>query len=245
MIWLVVPAYDEAPNVPRLMAQLADSFTNLDFRVIVVDDGSSDGTADRMIEQAGSLDVRVLRHIENLGLGAAVRTGLLGALAVAGDEDLIVTIEADSTSDLASIEPMLECIANGADVVVASVHAPGGRMIAVPRWRVAASHATSRIFRSATGLRHVHTVTSLYRVYRTAVLRDAFEADVRGLVTETGFAVNLEILAKLARRGARIEEVPTTNDWRSRKGVSKMRTGATARAYARILVAQLRANSRS
>ena len=240
MIWLVVPAYDEALNVPILVGQLRRAVEQIEARVIVVDDGSTDRTGERILKHAGDLDLRVIRHPDNRGLGVALRTGLLAVLETAADDDAVVTLEADTTSDLRTLEPMLARFDRGADVVLASVHAPGGRMIGVARWRLLASRGVSAAFRRAAGLHELHTLTSLYRVYRAGALREALTMHRGSLITETGFAVNLELLVKLARQGARIEEVPTTNDWGSRQGTSKMRTGATARAYARLLVGQFR-----
>ena len=97
----------------------------------------------------------------------------------------------------------------------------------------------STTFRYLGGLQNLHTLSSLYRVYRAGTLRRA--ADTYGylLVREPGFAANVELLLKLYAAGATIAEVPTTNDWSSRKGQSKMKLKPTALAYLRVMVAHL------
>src|SRR5205823_3479689 len=85
LIHFVIPARDEAPNVPRLMADLAPHACRLGGRVIVVDDGSTDGTADELERHRGGVDLVILRHPRNLGVGAALETGLRAALAAAAD----------------------------------------------------------------------------------------------------------------------------------------------------------------
>jgi dolichol-phosphate mannosyltransferase len=235
----VIPAYNEAENVPRLLADLLPRVRSLGARVIVVDDGSTDDTARLVREYASDADVRLIRHPVNAGLGAAVNTGLRAALAEAADHDPIVTLEADTTSDLDDLPKMLELFDRGYDVVLASVYAPGGQLLGVSAHRIAVSKAVSNVFRMACGLRELHTLSSLYRVYRAGTLRRAATRHGDHLVREPGFAVNIELLLKLHRAGARIGEVPTVNDWSTRMGTSKMRVGPTARAYLRVMAGHL------
>jgi dolichol-phosphate mannosyltransferase len=231
----VIPAYNEAENVPRLLADLLPRARELGARIIVVDDGSTDATAELVREYSADADLRLIRHPVNAGLGAAVNTGLRAALAEADDGDPIVTLEADTTSDLDDLPQMLELFNRGYDLVLASVYAPGGKILGVSGHRVAISKAVSNVFRIACGLRELHTLSSLYRVYRAGTLRRAATRHGDHLVREPGFAVNIELLLKLHRAGARIGEVPTVNDWSTRMGASKMRVAPTARAYVRVM----------
>lgn len=239
MIFFVIPAYDEAPNVERLFDRLTPVARELGARVIVVDDGSSDATADLVRRHGAGVDLELVQHSENRGLGAAVRTGLETALGQAAPDDAIVTMEADTTSDLGDLEAMLARFGEGYDVVLASVHAPGGRLIGVAGWRVFASKALSSCFRVLPGLRHIHTVSAVYRVYRPSALRRLSVQLGDGLIQEAGFGVNAELLLKLADDGARVCEVPTTNDWTTRGGESKLQTGRTLQAYGRLLAGHL------
>jgi dolichol-phosphate mannosyltransferase len=239
VIHLVVPAYNEAPNIPRLLAGLEPVAKELGARLIVVDDGSTDGTAALLRAHVNGLPVDLVSHDRNRGLGAAVRTGLDAAIAAAADDDAVVTLEADTTSNLGDLPRMLERFREGHDVVLASVHAPGGHIVGVSGWRIFLSRSVSNLFRYAGGLRDVHTVSALYRVYRAGTLRRASEVYGELLVREQGFAVNVELLLKLRAIGARVCEVPTTNDWTTRAGNSKLRAAPTARAYVRVLLDHL------
>lgn len=234
MIYIVIPAFDEAPNIRRLFEGLRPVADELAARILLVDDGSTDGTGDLARRTGAGLDLRVIEHGENRGLGAALDTGLRAALDEASDADVVVTAEGDGTSDLADLHEMLSR-AKECDVVLASVHAPGGRLVGVARWRVVASKAASWVVRRAAGLRDVHTVSAVYRCYRVSALRHAAERYRGDLIRERGFAVNVELLLKLTSCGASVCEVPTTNDWTQRAGTSKLRTGETLRAYARVL----------
>jgi dolichol-phosphate mannosyltransferase len=190
-------------------------------------------------EHARDLHFAIVTHTVNRGLGTAINTGIRAALGESSDDDAIVTLEADTTSDLTDLPAMMEKFEAGADVVLASVYAPGGKIVGVEGWRLAASKSVSNTFRYLGGLRQIHTLSSLYRVYRAGTLRRA--ADTYGylLVREPGFAANVELLLKLYNAGATVTEVPTTNDWTTRKGQSKMRLKPTVIAYGRLMAAHL------
>ncbi len=239
MIRFVIPAYNEAENIPRLLEGLAPVARELGARVIIVDDGSTDGTADVIREHARDMHLAIVTHTVNRGLGTAINTGIRSALGESSDDDAIVTLEADTTSDLTDLPRMLELFDQGTDVVLASVYAPGGKIVGVSGWRLAASKAVSNTFRVLGGLREMHTLSSLYRVYRAGTLRRA--ADTYGylLVREPGFAANVELLLKLYNAGATVAEVPTVNDWTTRMGESKMQLKPTVIAYMRVMAAHL------
>jgi dolichol-phosphate mannosyltransferase len=239
MIRFVVPAYNEAENIPRLLADLAPRARELGARVIVVDDGSTDGTSEVIRQHADDLHLAVVRHHINRGLGTAINTGIRAALGEASDDDAIVTIEADCTSDLDDLPRMLELFDAGYDLVLASPYAPGGAIVGVSNHRLLMSKSVSNTFRWLGGLQEIHTLSSLYRVYRAGTLRRAAETYGWLLVREPGFAANVELLLKLYNAGARVAEIPTINDWTKRQGVSKMRLRPTVIAYFRLMAAQL------
>jgi dolichol-phosphate mannosyltransferase len=239
VIRFVIPAYNERENIPNLLAELGPVASELGARIIFVDDGSTDGTAEAIEQYRDGLHLAVVSHKVNRGLGTAINSGLRAALGEAADDDAIVTLEADNTSDLSDLPKMLEQFDRGADVVLASVYAPGGRIVGVAPWRLVASRTVSNVFRYVGGLREVHTLSSLYRVYRADTLRRAAETYGYLLVREPGFAANVELLLKLYNAGAKVSEVPTTNDWGKRLGTSKMHLGPTVRAYGRLMAAHL------
>lgn len=239
MIRFVIPAYNERDNIPNLMADLTPRAAELGARIIFVDDGSTDGTAEAIEEHRDGLHLAIVRHKVNRGLGTSINSGLRAALGEAEDDDAIVTLEADNTSDLDDLPQMLERFSEGNDVVLASVYAPGGRIVGVAPWRLVASRGVSNVFRYAGGLKDVHTLSSLYRVYRAGTLRKAAETYGYLLVREPGFAANVELLLKLYNAGARVAEVPTVNDWSRRLGTSKMNLRPTVMAYGRLMAAHL------
>jgi dolichol-phosphate mannosyltransferase len=233
-ILFVVPAFNEVDNLPRLFADLEGQRLLLPAgsRVIVVDDGSEDGTDALVRNYGGPLPLELVRLPENQGPGAAFRAGFAAALEGSKSSSLIVTLEADTTSDLDQLPAMLELAAGGADLVLASVHG-GGTMVNVSLFRRLLSRGAGAFVRLALGL-DARTVSSFYRVYRSGLLRDAQKRYGDKLIEEPGFACKAELLAKLSSLGARIEEVPVSVDASRRVGKSKMRIGPTIRGYWRL-----------
>lgn len=235
----IVPAYDEAANVPRLIDDLehrpelwADGG-----RLLLVDDGSSDDTVAVAEAYTGPLPVEVLRQERNMGPGRAFDRGFRRALELCGEDDLIVTLEADTTSDLDALTTMLAEARDGADLVLASVHA-GGEMVGVGRRRAALSRAASAVIRHTAGL-DARTVSSFFRVYRPGILRAAYERFGDSLIQERGFACKAELLAKLMRVDATVVEVPVSLDASRRLGESKLRVLPTMAGYTRLVGRQI------
>lgn len=239
----VVPAYNEEANLPRLIADL-ESRPQLwsGGRVIIVDDGSADGTTEVARSHGGPVPIEVIRFTSNQGPGRAFDIGFRRALEIAPQDGLVVTLEADSTSDLDAVEEMLATAHSGADVVLASHH-DGGQLVNVRAHRRFLSRAAAYAIRRTAGL-DARTVSSFFRVYRAAALRAAYQAHGESLIRESGFACKAELLIKLDRMQARIAEVPVSLDWSKREGDSKMRVLPTVGGYARMMMRQATAKER-
>ena len=230
----VIPAYNEEENLPRLFADLEarPALFPWGSRVLVVDDGSHDGTAAVVERYAGPLPLELIRFERNQGPGAAFRAGFAAALERCPEDALVVTLEADTTSDLDALPAMLERAAAGAELVLAS-----WVMLNVSPLRRLLSEGAGFVVRRSLGL-EATTVSSFFRVYRASVLRTGFARYGDELIRERGFACKAEILAKLAGLGACIEEVPVGLDSSRRVGKSKMPILRTILAYWRMCARQ-------
>jgi dolichol-phosphate mannosyltransferase len=231
VLLLVIPAYNEEENVPQLLEELEGCRGLLaeGSRVIVVDDGSEDGTAALVSAYTGPLPLELLQLEQNSGPGAAFRAGFASALEGAPEDAYVVTLEADTTGDLAALPRMLDRAEEGAEVVLAD-----WTMHNVSAKRRLLSAGAGFIVRHAIGV-DARTVSSFFRVYRASVLRRASAEYGDKLIREPGFACKAELLAKLASMGSLIVEEPVNLDWSRRRGESKMPLFRTIVAYWRML----------
>jgi dolichol-phosphate mannosyltransferase len=237
---IVVPAFNEEANVPNLLRDLtARPELWEDGHIFLVDDGSSDDTVAVARAHRGPLPLEVVELGRNQGPGRAFDAGFRRALEVAGPDDLIITLESDTTSDLDALEAMIATAEQGADVVLASHH-DGGQLANVSAHRRFLSRAASSAIRRGAGL-DARTVSSFFRVYRAAMLRAGYTRHGNMLIRESGFACKAEILIKLSRIGAQVAEVPVTLDWSKREGESKLRVLPTVAGYARMMTRQVAA----
>lgn len=230
----VIPAYNEEDNLPRLFADLErrPALFSGGSRLLIVDDGSLDATAEIVERYDGPLPVELIALGRNQGPGAAFRAGFRAALERCGDDALIVTLEADNTSDLDALGAMLARAQEGADLVLAS-----WVMVNVSRLRRILSQGSGLFVRAALGL-EAKTVSSFFRVYRASAVRTAFAAHGDDLIREAGFACKAEILAKMAGLGLRVDEVPVGLDSSRRVGKSKMPIVKTTLTYWRMCARQ-------
>jgi len=226
---VVLPAYNEAANLGPLLDGIATNLAEegLPYETVVVDDGSSDGTARVAEWYAARMPLHLLRHPVNQGLGPTMRDGLRAALAQCGENDVVVAMDADNSHLPGLIGSMVRAVREGNDVVIASRYRPGARVLGVPLFRRVLSRAAGWLFRLVFPIAGVKDYTCGYRAYRAGVLRQAFQCYGDGLLSEAGFQCTVDLLLKLARAGAICCEVPMVLRYDQKQGESKMRVGRT------------------
>ena len=204
---VVIPAFNEAHRLPPFLEKVVAYFEGRDepYEVIVVDDGSTDGTAE-LVEARDLATVRVLRLPANAGKGSAVRAGMLaarGAYRLFADADGATPIE-----ELKRLEPVLVA---GADVVIGSrVLVDPGVSVTTRSHRVAAGRLFNWLV-ARMGLRGIADSQCGFKAFTAPAAARLFDA----LATEgCGFAVELLLRARAA--GCRIVEVPV--NWADQAG---------------------------
>ncbi len=244
---LCLPAYNEEESIANLIEEAAVVLAGegIAWNIIVVDDGSRDGTAAeverirRTIQQA-----RLVRHPRNLGLGRAILTGLRSALELgAGPEHLVVCMDADLTHPPKTIPAMRAAAEGGADLVIASRYQSGSRQVGVPLHRRILSVGARLLFAAGLGLAGVRDYTCGFRAFRASILATGFERfGPDGLITRSGFACTDELLVHLAMVGAVIREVPFILRYDRKRGSSKMDVGNTIIETLKLLRAHRKAS---
>jgi glycosyltransferase involved in cell wall biosynthesis len=194
---VVIPAYNEEALLAGSLTRLHDYLCTLDdsyrWELVVVDDGSGDGTGQLADEFAAAhARVSVHHHDQNEGLGGAVRTAFRRCTT-----DYIVMMDSDLSYSPDHIHPLLDTIiATGASVVVASPYRPDAKATGVPPSRLFTSRAANHVLALAAG-GGLTTLTGMVRAYDGDFAR----------------SIVLEVLYRARERGAAIVEIPAHLDW--------------------------------
>ncbi len=237
MIVIIIPAYNEEENIGSLLKRIAALGHPLtDYTVLVINDGSVDNTREVVLALQDRMPVRLIDHEVNKGVDQVFRTGFEAALDVACDGDVIVTMEADNTSDLSIMVEMLRRLEEGYDLVLASCYAEEGGVVGTNLYRIVLSKTANALLTLFFPLKGVHTYSSFYRAYQASALRMAHQAYGGQLIEERGFVCMVEVLVKMSYLPIKIVEVPMILQCDLRKGNSKMKVVRTMIGYLRLMI---------
>jgi dolichol-phosphate mannosyltransferase len=231
MIYFLVPMYNEAESLPLLHQNLISAPTGgREPFFVFSDDGSDDRSVELVEELFPAERLMVLGDGKNHGPGHAFEVGFAWILEHSqSDGDIVVSMEADNTSDIAILPQMLSIFDTGFDLVLASVYVQSGGFRDTSFFRRMISFSGNMMLRLVLGIK-VLTLSGFYRVYSVALLRK-IRQNHRRIIREPGFIGMVEILHKAIREDARIIEVPMTLRSEVRVGKSKMKIFKTARSY--------------
>jgi dolichyl-phosphate beta-glucosyltransferase len=197
---VVVPCYNEEARLPGSLSRLEEFLGGeaLNFELILVDDGSSDGTrAVIRAAERGHPYVRPVLLSPNRGKGAAVAAGVgisRGRLVLISDADFSAPIE-----ELSKLE---DAIAGGADVAIGSRAAPGASEVDQPLHRQAMGKAFNRVVQALV-LPGIRDTQCGFKLFRGEVARELF-----GQLRTAGFAFDVEVLRRALVAGYQVREVP-------------------------------------
>jgi dolichol-phosphate mannosyltransferase len=197
---VILPTFDEAENIETVLGRVRASCPTAS--ILVVDDGSPDGTA-ALAEEAGRQlgQVDVLRRTEKAGLGAAYRAGFGWGLEQG--HDVLIEMDADLSHDPDDLPALIAAVDHGADLAIGSRYVPGG---SIPDWswhRRMLSRWGNRYAAGVLGLA-VNDATAGFRAYRADMLR---RIDLDAVVAE-GYGFQIEMTYEVVRLGGAIVEVP-------------------------------------
>jgi dolichol-phosphate mannosyltransferase len=232
--WLILPTYNEAENIEAIVLAAADALAaapSEGFRVLVVDDGSPDGTG-QLAERLAAAHpwLQVLHRSAKEGIGPAYLAGFRHALQ--HDAAFVLEMDSDFSHDPADLARLLGAIDDGADLALGSRYVPGGRVEDWGLVRRLVSEGGSTYARLVLGLA-VRDLTGGFKCFR----REVLEAIHFDSVRSQGYAFQVELTYRAVRAGFRVREVPIVFRDR-RRGQSKMSWRIAAEAM--WLVPQLR-----
>ncbi len=218
---VIVPTYNERENIARIIESVLAQDSRLS--ILIVDDGSPDGTGAIVDEIAATNDrVHALHRAKKSGLGTAYLAGFNWALA--RDFAFVFEMDADFSHDPGHLPEFLRAIAD-ADLVLGSRYRNG--KVTVVNWpmtRLMLSYAANVYARMVTGLQ-LYDATGGFKCFRRAVLEGIDLDDVRS----NGYAFQIEVSFRAWKKGFRIAEIPIVFTDRT-EGESKMSKGIVREA---------------
>ncbi|HEY0652538.1 MAG TPA: glycosyltransferase [Chryseosolibacter sp.] len=236
MIYFLIPVYNEEANIPNLHREMSGLHLNDQVYFVFADDGSSDNSKSTIAKYFDETRHVVLGDGVNRGPGAAFNTGFKWILSQSlADDDVVVTMEADCTSDISILDTMLVLNKLGYDLVLASVYAQGGGFDQTSFIRKFISAAANFLYRFLFDIK-VLTLSSFYRVYKASLIKKINQTYQGEIIGESGFVSMLEILTKAIWCNAKVIEVPMQLHSSRRIGKSKMKILKTTIAYFRYLI---------
>jgi len=217
---VIIPTYNECDNLPTIVSRVANAVP--DAHVLIVDDGSPDGTGD-LADELALADpgrVHVMHRASKDGLGAAYLAGF--AWGLSRRYSVLVEMDADGSHAPEELHRLLEAIDAGADVAIGSRYVDGGEVLNWPRRRLVLSRTANGYSRILLGV-DIHDITAGYRAYR----REVLEKIDLAAVDSKGYGFQVDLTWRSINAGFTVVEVPITFTEREH-GVSKM-DGSTIR----------------
>lgn len=238
-IWVVLPAYNEEGALAALLDSLSETLIEekKDYKILVVNDGSTDRTPQILEEYSKKLPVLPIHNDGNKGLAETIRRGLFEAAQMAAPKDIIITMDADNTHPAGLMLRMERLIKEGNDVVIASRYREGSYIRGLTMFRRFLSFGASWLFRIFFPTPGVRDYTCGFRAYRVQVLQNLIKRHGHEFVTERGFSCMVDILLRLRMgRDVVFTEVPMVLRYDQKVSQSKMKVAQTIMDTLKLLV---------
>ena len=229
---VIIPTYNEIENISKILQ--AVFALEGDYHILVIDDGSPDGTAGvvRSLQKVYPDRLHLLERSSKLGLGTAYVTGFKWALS--RDYDYVFEMDADFSHNPADLPRLLEACKGGADLSIGSRYCDGINVVNWPLGRIMMSYCASLYVRLALGFR-VFDSTAGFICYTRKVL-GTIDLDA---VKMKGYGFQIELKYTAHKLGFRIKEVPVIFVNR-KEGTSKMSGGIFGEAFWGVLALRFR-----
>src|SRR3989344_9170643 len=233
--YFVLMIHNEEDAIPSVIESImrCKLLARYERRILAINDGSRDGTGRILAELGRSYPAQTISFETRQGMPLSFRAAFEFLLPHLQDDDIVFTLEADGTNDIACVPPMVEEIQKGADMVIASRYAPGAVSLGFPWYRLWGSNAINMFLRLLWNVPRVTDCSVLYRAYRGSLLRK-YIGDSVPFRARKSFAVISEILLHISHYTAKFAEVPLRYDYNLKKGPSKMKLLQTLWEYTRI-----------
>ncbi len=228
MIYICIPSYNEAPTIGLLLWKVRQVFAGFprEYQLLVLDDASSDATAEVLERYIRVLPLTVTRHRERLGYAGSVEELLRQAVERTDrpKRDAAVLMHADFAHSPQVIPDLVRRIESGADIVVAQTRLQGEPS----RTRRLVRRLAPMLLRGAVTVPGVSDVVSGFAIFRLVALRNAFRSGSTPLLTTEGWAANAELYDRAARHARRVETITAVERCDLRQRASRTGSWDTA-----------------
>jgi glycosyltransferase involved in cell wall biosynthesis len=207
MIYICIPSYNEAPTIGLLLWKVRQVFAGFprEYQLLVLDDGSTDGTPEVLERYTRVLPLTVARHHERQGYAATIEELLREAVARTDrpKRDAGILMHADFAHGPNFIPDLVRRIESGADIVIAQSRLEGEPS----RTRRLVRRLAPVLLRGVVSIPGVSDVVSGFSIFRLVTLRNAFRSQPGALLLTQGWAANAELYARAARHARRVETI--------------------------------------
>jgi dolichol-phosphate mannosyltransferase len=238
-LFIVIPVYNEALNVPNLLVDFRKLKNDLSEQYILsflmIDDGSDDDTVTIARNLSSELDLEVISLSKNMGPGAAFAAAFTSLNKRLRNEDWVITMEGDNTSQYELISKMLIRSSEGFDVVLASPYMYGGGFTNTSLIRRILSGGANLLVKDLLSIHGLLTVSSFFRLYRGSAILKMQQIFGIEIIESPGFESMLEIIMKMIMLNISISEIAMKLDSSRRVGKSKMKIIKTIFGYLALL----------
>lgn len=234
MIKVLFCALNEEENLKKFLVDLTHEMQTLkekngyDFEIIACLDGTTDNSVDLIEATSKFCNIRILPLSNQKGLGRAYKRLFEDVLNNCREEDLVVTLDADNTHNPNQIHEMVQYLKeHELDLLIASRFCNNSVMNDFPLYRKFISKTTAKLLRNLFRTKKINDkylgdFTSGYRLYKTDKIIELKNKMGNKFISEPEFTYTCEFLIKLARIGAKIDEIPISYDYGKKMGKSKL-----------------------
>lgn len=240
-IFILLPAFNEEKNLEGLIPQIFWVLSRMgtSFEIVTVDDGSTDNTKTLLKDFKTTLpEITPIFHNVNQGLGAALKTGFEYVSSVSSKDDILISLDSDSSHPPATIVQLAQKIFEGNEIVIASRYQKGSRVRGVPFFRQALSLFARFLFQLRYPIKAVKDYTCGFRAYRMELIQKGYQRFGATFINKTGFEVMADILIKLRSFDPICAEVPLVLRYDQKIGDSKMKVYKTIKKTLQLVFRQ-------
>ena len=223
MIYILLPAYNEYPNIKKIFSEINKEkfLIKKKIAVILVNDGSNDNTKEYKKYKNKNFKFFYLEHAKNLGLNIGLKTGLEFISKKGNDNDIVVTLDCDGTHPISVISKLVKKIKNF-DVVVASRFTKKSKVIGLGIFRNILSLIGKIIFKHFIPIQNINDYTCNFRAYKFQTLKKII--GIENIFNKKGFGIAAELLIKIHifYPKTKFTEIPFYLFYNKKIGISKM-----------------------